>query len=113
MYKNQADNAEERNKELQIEKYRLEQKLKHQENENNRLQMIIDEGGDESEGTKMIKQKERELKELKELHLQKHSSRERETYGERQNLYNAQKFSTPDGKLSYNGPEDFSSPSSN
>ena len=66
-----------------------------------KLQMIIDEGGNESEGTKQIMEKERELIELKEKAKVRRSSRERSLDDVKKRFYEVHRYSTPDGRLEY------------
>jgi hypothetical protein len=84
MHKDHIDSSEDRNEILQMEKYKLEQKLKSQKEENLRLRQMMNEDSEESDGTKLIYQKEQELMKLKKQHNIAKSSKEG-LYG----LYNA------------------------
>ncbi|CAI2361080.1 unnamed protein product [Moneuplotes crassus] len=78
MYKSRLASAEERNKTLDMDMLRLQQKIKYLQDENTHLQRMLEETGDESEETHMIRQKEMELQQLIQQHKIRKASKERE-----------------------------------
>jgi hypothetical protein len=76
MHKDHIDSTEDRNEILQMEKYKLEQKLKSQREENLRLRQMMNEDSEESDGTKLIYRKEQDLMKLKKQHNIAKSSKE-------------------------------------